>query len=94
MEQATGGGAAPEEEAAEAASRAEAGAPRSSGLQLSAEEALVEHFMRQHLPSKAPLLDVMSGEAADSVHYAAAADAAVAAVAKVQLSPQSGQWIP
>ena len=34
-----------EQEAAEAATRAEAGAPRSSQLQLSADEALVQHFL-------------------------------------------------
>lgn len=87
-EQCTEATVAAEDEAVEAAARSEDGSPRrSNGPGLSAEEALVEHFLRTHLPSKMPLLDAMTAEADDCCHHAAAADAAVAAVAKVQPRP-------
>lgn len=77
-------GAAHQEEAIQAARHAEAVAPTTSaGAQLSADERLVEHYLRAHLSSKTPLLDGMIAEAVDSWHTCSAADAAVAAVAKV-----------
>ena len=77
------------EEALQAARHAEAMTPRScrGGPHLSADERLVQHYLRAHLSSKTPLLQVMIAEADDSWHRASAADAAVAAVAKVRPAP-------
>jgi hypothetical protein len=77
--------AVPEQAAAVARQAAQAGAARTGfSQQLSAEDALVEHYLRAALPSKVAMLDALTGEAEEGWRQSAAADAAVAAVAKVR----------